>query len=1107
MKLFLGRSNTAVNIKKVVINEKDQLYSLEVNLEILSGQNKTSPNQSIFIFATTDASISKRIANNNAQILPYLNRTKTTGPPARTSLKGLLLPEEPVRSSIVYTISGLSSIRQPPAKKRSYKKPTVSFKKNLTIHKESIRELTLFAGVISRRQLRARDVTSLVSMDTLVILKDGAPQDTNLLLYKDQEHQKLWLGQSFQASDGLWYKQGSGSATTNNRLYAVIVPNTKIVFQSELDAALLQTVSNTFESLYLLNKVVNSKQAIVNNLKTKTRNYFSSFSYSKTIPHSVPISFSFNKLDFFRNNGAFSRLIKNETEMINSFELLATKILRKRVKTSRPSSRLTGMGASQDFDGVETILGGAVGYPDLFPTDNVLTVTSTDTEMRNITYGLYSYGVEFTFLDKTHEKLANIVSQPDLGLKASVTLLNNLYEEMKFSYDVYAGSFDQAYISQYTMNNTRKEIVMDAIRSYVSAIALFHRDLAKAVKSTPGALSSKLYTLAEPIANGPDGILKLSKLMLDLITQIGFHVRQRSTATQGDSAVLHTRNSRLGSGARIITIKHYFDEVVDADELTEIGFDYLTAESSPLSLATFNPFRQLTYNQLLQLQTIEGTKYDNFSVAQSDPVSLTPNYFNMRGNLLKVNSKDPNQSEINSVIATTILAANKYRNSPINLSQFNVNDNSTNASTNTLSILKNNLKVMEKENCVAEVRPYADDTTIFRAYTAPLYPASGDNYLDAAEKMSEPSPFVINKTGSISLGAFLKYTINNNSQDAYYTQIQKLNNDLLSYLVQTDYYQSNTQMTTTQVKNLTDQQVFSSNNMNLETFNLRALELSKTSPDTAAYTLSTVLLGHREKERITPQDLNYAAYISKPVSASNIPSVALKYGKVKRIQYLAGFRKVNDSVMMKEPIWITLTNNNFVNFSQTDKIILCRFTDSYTEFSKYHGVESPFYDEMFLLGPTTTAAGQASVAGDSSFSLLQQTSFGSLDNLADLDDDALNYSFSHIEGTVANSQIEHIFGPSPKKQPTTNNGNGALYTSGGDFATPSGGDYIGHYHIRLQGSTDNYIAMEGTAHKDLPHVTLRPISEKAKRILNSQSSKLANGSTAPGTSGDGTSGY
>jgi len=1074
MKLSLGKKQ-AININKVNLNRTAVSYTMDINLEIINPTSRPASalNKSFFLFASSNSEVTRKILADNRSVMSFL---KTAPENTEGKIFSLMSSKKRAKSQTRYSkklINGLTRRLELSAQNSP---------------NGTVENLTLFAGILSRRsRARARkERKSLVAFDTLVVLQDGAPIENNLLLYEDSSMKTLWLGPVYQDNAGQWYKSHATTNSARSPLYKKIVPNVKVIYTSELDKNLLQTLSNSFESLYGLNRSINSKQAIVNRLKTKTRNYFSPLRTAKCRNASFPLSFSFNQLDFFRNNGAFSKLIKNEQEMVGSFNLISARIVRKRVKKNSPGSRLTAVAPLQNFDEKESVVTDTPLYLDLLSAPGVLTVAANDIKMRGITYGLYSYGVEFTFTDRTRDKIISIINQDVTGLRAVSVELDRLYQTMMLSenYNVYANCLRESYRVQYETGN-EKETILNAITSYISAISLFHKDLATAIKSTPNTLAEKLFILSDPLTSGPEGLARLSKLILDLINEL----QRKSQASmsggtnvaKNSASATQTSTSRMGSSRRTIKIKHYFKEIVDADKLGETGFDYLTIDNQNQTEFRYLPYRAISYNQFQNLITVERSKYKNIAIDRLTSVSLTPNYFKRPGGILPVNGPSPNQFEVDSLVASTVLAANMYKNSPADLLQFNVGGNSTELGTNTLSILNNNIKIMEKENCTITIHPADFPEDIFETLGHRVPPRERPCQLDASEKMSEQSPFVINKTGSMSYGNFLLNTYNNTSQEQYYNVLKNLNSDVLSYLIQTDYFLGSDSKTGDKVKNLTDAKVFRSTDADLPSYATELQNNTGNEQNTATANLQLLLLGGDAPDAPTPQELSYINLVSSPVSASQITAASLKYGTVKTIQYFAGFRKINDSVMMNKPIWITLNTANLESMSQSGKTILCKMKGRTSALSGYAGIESSQYDETFLVSPDLpTATFSPTITPNTSFSVLPPQSFPSLNAYLNMENyDSLKYSTSIAGGPLTNNdgQIPAL------RRTTAAPANQGRYTSGRDFLLPNGEYYVGYYHLFYVQSRRRYVAMAGRTHTSAPHSTLRATSAKARLIL------------------------
>ena len=879
----------------------------------------------------------------------------------------------------------------------------------------------------------------------------------------------------------MWYKQSFGPPSIKHRLYPQTVPNIKVSFKSDLQAALLQTVGNSFKDLYNLNRGINSKQAIVNKLKTETRNYFSPLYFAKTGTVTLPLSFSFNKLDFFRNNGEFGRLIKNEQNLLDSFEMVSLRMLRKRVSSLDPSSRLTGAPSANAFpDQTVKLVNRNHQVLNLFGSSDLVTILSSDPTIYNVTYGLYTYTVEMTFVDNTHLKLSSMVNHPTIGLQKRSVDLAALYKEciMPNNCEGVGISLTDSFASIYS-STSRKQLVLDSIQTYVSAISLFHKNLSTAVNADPGHLALKIYNLVDPLINGPKGLSELIKLLADLSGEVNFYATRASKPSTGVNSHLRVGKNRLSADRRLLTVSHTFKEGVDADNLRNDGYQYLTTSPDGDPFVAYNPFRYISYSALSQLTEVEKLKFPVFNQDPLTPISLTPNIFNLRGALIEVNSPLPTAKEKNALVVTTLLAANKYKNSPVDFSQFNITDNTTDVSTTTLSVLNNNLHVMSKESCTVSIISDSKESSLFSRYPSPP-PRETSDYLDVAEIVSEESPLVQNRGGGTSLTNFMMATINNNTAGQYYNKIKNINNHVLTYLVQTDYFAVPDRRTNSPVKNITDKNVFKSRDQTVSTFRTDFIKSNNKNISKGAAQINQLLLKETPPTIPNPQQTNYINDIDQSPSGSDITEMAIKYGNIRNIEYLAGFTKVNDSLLMKNPLWLSLTNGQFTSFNSSQKVLLCRLREVQSTLSEYGGVTAPLYNEYFILGPSQYTPPIAS-QGSPIFQQIPITSFATLNLAVNLDPDVLKYAISINDNIKANNPDHSIRSPilTMNNEIQTEN----LYTNGGDFLLPNGDKYIGSYHLYYDKNIKKFVAMEGTKHAGTPHARLAPVSARAARIV------------------------
>ena len=1066
MRLLIGPSSETLNINQTTVNKDSTGYTLDIKVDVVySNPANTFTGKNLFIIASTsDGRANEFVTNPNA---------------ARPYIQGLKQSQE----VIVRSYGMGNNTRSLPTTQPSKSYLIKSFTKRIEINKTNIDDLTIFAGIYKVTHKRVGDIYSILSSDNLRIFKDGNVPEQNLALFEDEARTKLWIGETFQASSGLWYKSASGPVKESNQLHVKMVPNTKVTYESDITEKVLQLSKS---NLFNLNKLVNSKQAIVNKLKSETRNYFSPLYYAKTRSLSLPLSFSFNRLAFYRNNGVFSHLIKNDASLIGSLSIVATRILRKRVTVNRPQNRLTAVGPTKDYDGIESVVTNSPDYVNFLQSTNIIDIVADDKEMNDITYGLYAYGVELTILDNTHNKLQSVLNQNQIGLRPRVSQIEDIYLEMTQPghYNAYSDCLTEEYKSLYTTSD-RETNVIECIKSYISALSLFHANFASGFGSTPDLLAAQIYSMVNPLTKGPVALSGLVKLVKDLISQISRKIYAANIPTSTAQNVT-TKSSKLGSGARLIKVKHYFDSIVDADDLTDKGYDYFSTSEEDVTNPIYAPFRYISYNNFANIITLEEEKYNDFTFTAADVIAITPNYFNLGGNDIKINSNDANQDSLNSLVGTSILAANKYMNSPTDFQQFSIKNNSTSKSTTSLSILNNQLKVMEKQSCVVSVDTGGD--SLFSS-TSPGSSLSDSDLLDIAEKFDESSPLIINKGGYASFSSFLNSTHNNNSGEKFNKFVSNLNENILTYLIQTDYFAAPAGPTTPRmaIKNFTDKKVFTSKNSTIATFKADAAKNTNIGKSRGSKIVATALIGGPVVAGPVLQTLSYGNLFDTPVSASLTTTAAIKYGNVKKVQYFAGYRKQNNSIFMKDPVWIDLTGTTLANAQSSGRQLLCRIAESYSEFSKYAGIESPVYDRIFIIGlqPILPSAPPSATPD---FTTLPEGNFSSMEDMKEMDQSVLQYS------QASNGD----YNPDHPQENGNGSKNTSLYTNGGDFLLPNGEKYIGFYHIYYMASEKKNIAMVGPTHSSAPHEKLAPVSNKAHRLLlNTPPPGSSQGDTGP----------
>ena len=1082
-RISFGSTSVAVNISQIRIGKNHDFHSLAVELEVLASNNAGprrnpytstgSRTKNLFVAAVTSDQLTESFFVDNNNIIPYL--TQEASSPSVIIMKR--------------TLDGGPSPRNYRANYGGNVSSGNSF--SLTIDGSSLSNLTIFAGVLTTTLRTRRDIHSLTSMDKLICIRAGQRQETNIVLYTDKAKTNVWVGKAYQDNSGNWFKAVVGRAGSG-KLYAVIVPNTKVIFLWDAEKVLNRQLVNLPSVLYNTNKGINSKKAIVQNIKRHSPNYFSSLYTSKIDSGDLALTFAFNKIDFFRNKGLFGDLIQNIPALISSFSLASTKILRKRVTTNRPSNELTGGGANSEYIDSEKIITQTPTFPALAgPHTNVLMVAATDAGAKDLTYGYYAYGVEFVFIDKTSEKIKGLVDDPINGLRFHVNMLTALYKRASLpnNYDRYS----RRYTPQWNAAQPGElDSALGAIARYIGVLNVFYKSLESELGKPLQSLQQEIYNMTARANNGPEGINLLIQIINNLISEINNFLKKRNIYGPNSAAELKTGSSRISQGARIIKVKYYFNEFVDAEEFVDYGFDYLATEGSEQETSAYNPFKIVSYEKIRSLLALENTTYNNTTNNAFSPITLTPNFFNLYGKRHALNTTGPNRGKQDAALGSLLAASNLYRNSPIDLAQFMLPDPGATSQSDEFNTIRNGLKMMEHGGCSVEIDATIDDKQrgIFSTYNS-LALEEDNNLLDAAKKLSESSPFVVNKKSPTSTADFI-LSVDNAGQPSQAQVISKLNPDFVAYLTQTDYFVSETRNNSTTIKNITDGKVFRSANNSVSAFLQEVQDQPTPNPKRPAPRISQLLLDDDISPR-TPsiQEYTYAQILeSSQVKATQTATVAMTIGSTRKTQYLAGFGRLNDSLMLQRPIWIDLTATDINNFAAGGSSILCRFVDQTSQFSPFEGVAAPVYNSMFILSNTMSLPVAPQLFVPES---------GLVPNVLPptvTQDDSMSYSTSYIPGTQENRDEAPPLS-SQNGDESTNNRE-SLYTSGKDYILPNGQRYAGYYHIYIR-NNGTAIAMVGPTHVGTSHETLKPISPMARRELQLAGRNASSGTGTPAT--------
>ena len=834
-------------IAHVRVTEGAGQLLLTIKLEFMFKDAKTISAQrgrSVYIIASGNEQLNKRIVSSSSAVGAILKSPAK----AAATLKVLdfanifnSLKKTVINGNIVYSLEYSIEVDDP---------------------QKQIQQLLVCAGTAY--------ATNPLTMDKVLALEGRTLPKHNLLLYTDKSRNSIWTGPAGQDLNGRWYRS-DGRLTPSKRLYPSMVPNTIVSVPGIGAQALscrrpLENLSSRFARLGTSDRI---SESIGNNFKGKRTHYFTPLYVTKTNANTLGLAYGFNKTNFFLENGLFSGLIRNKNILDTCFSIESVKILRKRVTSDSPDNRLTNAFMSQDFKagsndpGEETVTTEATQLGLGLSQTDVVMMGALDGTIGEKTYGIYAYGVEIIVVDQTRDLLNASI----LSLEQDAQLLEEFADlaSMPSNYDQTAAEITPRFLS--TIAGASVDLTnrpdYRALITYISVLNTLYENPGAELGASYENLAAALFSEVNVVNGGPQGLRTLLRLMqslaLELKTFVGGNRNPKSF--KGSSFVIN--NSMYGKERRLLTIKHYFNNFVNEEHFADGGYDYLSetggsaamTKYAPLNILPYQTMKNLLENEKLKVGTAgapptePGAVNGNPTIAAanplradfqpSTPVFLTPNYIKLHGKYMKINSSDPNQKEVDNLVATCLLAANKGRtnqNMAPDYEAIKVANSKVEVPAAAMLTLKNNLTVMEQLGCTLEIETddvAAESSTAFHYLSAPQG-LDTDEFVDAAVKLSEPSPFVINNKTRLtpySLEPFILSRTNNSLDEGYYRDIKDLNNGVLAYLTQTDYFTpspaKNFSVSTPTIKNLTDKKVFKSVNMDVDIVKQKILDNSK----------------------------------------------------------------------------------------------------------------------------------------------------------------------------------------------------------------------------------------------------------------------------------------
>lgn len=623
----------------------------------------------------------------------------------------------------------------------------------------------------------------------------------------------------------------------------------------------------------------------------------------------------------------------------------------------------------------------------------------TDKTMRYTTDGHYQYGIEMVVEDNSHQLVTDKIKS--LG-------------EVKASFDAYAKKATSPQNFDVVANRFTKEFIKEQEKKYEDAP--WATPWAKMLISfaitysffKKGGLSIKvikdLFTMTNPETGNPRGIHLvqglIDKFQHDVARKIGTKLEQRNSS-KGTSSALMPQTPPL----RVFNIEHFFTKTIDSNFPKKVGYDYLS--NGPTEKSDAPGLKPINYSDYTARVDSETLKYYDSVTADINITSNDGTIYNPEDSIDNTKWRYLTPSNIdlgklggtcclaepfditkNANVQTAITSLGLSKKSPFgSMNSFFGGGVSTGAkkatiktsNQTTFNMQSNLIGSMAKFNCTILSTPptamaYADsefmDASIFQEQ---------DQWADASDMMGfewdtidiiSGSKADLPKTSGeevvedpVSLFTYLLTPAMLFGTGMSFSQSQYTLNPAptVSMKKQTNLFYSagfyNPRSGNNAIKSLIG-------NVGLIAAATPALNKisapSYTSAGGTPLMVQSMVLGLPNQIKSlflsnlpqVKQNWHASAFDAFKIPL-NIPTVALNYKMIKRVEILRGYERDPDGrPLPKKPIWEPFGPRVKAMLEKTNNIAVCRMVDYenvHFGVKKPKGYNLPTYDEYFIM--------------------------------------------------------------------------------------------------------------------------------------------------------------
>tara|TARA_R110000824_G_scaffold171624_3_gene349284 strand:+ start:4589 stop:7318 length:2730 start_codon:yes stop_codon:yes gene_type:complete len=354
------------------------------------------------------------------------------------------------------------------------------------------------------------------------------------------------------------------------------VPNIKVIDRRNQLAAqgLLPWASRAIEKIISGGERLLDKSQVLRNIESK--NYFSPISYSRQSDNSLRLFFGMDLYKLARNSVKYSFLYRTPSQFISAIDITNISVYRRRTNSWPINNKLTGAPAanrSYDFNEEEKpVCSIRTGDLDSFiatQTASIRNYVGQDVEIASFTDGLYQYGVKIDFIDRSPERLSDIINR----LKNASVKYNSYIKSAAVGggYNSNQNSLSEKRIKY--LYKYHKGAWVDAVLAVTNTMLDVYGPQAFQPQGQNQWMRN-LLSLCSPRSATPETLLAMGEVIDNLLSKLR-EVYNKTTVVGNTEAISFKSKVELGASKRtIINVDYKFLSAYEVKNKTDIGLDY-----------------------------------------------------------------------------------------------------------------------------------------------------------------------------------------------------------------------------------------------------------------------------------------------------------------------------------------------------------------------------------------------------------------------------------------------------------------------------------------------------------------------------------------------------